>query len=188
MSPLELASRYPIGDRFRALPLSYSNGMRKSQRGFSLIELMVVVAIIGILASIAMPTFMSFSRKSKQSEARIQISAIEKRIRLYQGEKQRLPQTAALFPATEACAHAEGKIPAEPQSAWDADPGWREIGFHLDEAHYFRYSWTQTSPTSGLIVAVGDLDCDGEYAMVLASIAIVEGNTFESRSELLEDE
>jgi len=41
-----------------------------NRKGFSLIELMIVVAIIGILAAIAVPNFQKFQRKAKQAEAR----------------------------------------------------------------------------------------------------------------------
>ena len=49
--------------------------MRKSE-GFTLIELMIVVAIIGILAAIAIPNFMTYQCKSKQSEAKTNLGGI----------------------------------------------------------------------------------------------------------------
>lgn len=42
----------------------------RNQKGFTLIELMIVVVIIGILAALAIPRFMTASTKSKQSEAK----------------------------------------------------------------------------------------------------------------------
>jgi len=53
-----------------------SNSLLKDQRGFTLVELMVVVAIIGILTAIAVPNFKKYQAKSKQSEAKIQLAAI----------------------------------------------------------------------------------------------------------------
>ncbi len=48
----------------------------KGNQGFTLIELMIVVAIIGILAAIAIPNFMTYQAKSRQSEAKIGLGAI----------------------------------------------------------------------------------------------------------------
>ena len=48
----------------------------RNPAGFTLVELMVVVAIIGILSAIAVPNFKKYQAKSKQSEAKIQLAAV----------------------------------------------------------------------------------------------------------------
>ncbi|HZD13382.1 MAG TPA: prepilin-type N-terminal cleavage/methylation domain-containing protein, partial [Candidatus Binatus sp.] len=59
----------------------------KGQKGFTLIELMIVVAIIGILAAIAIPNFLQYQLKSRQSEAKTNLQAIKTSEVSFQAER-----------------------------------------------------------------------------------------------------
>lgn len=68
-----------------------------SKKGFTLIELMIVVAIIGILAAIAIPNFMKFQARSKQSEAKSNLKGIFTSQKAYYQEKNKYDHRVAVI-------------------------------------------------------------------------------------------
>jgi type IV pilus assembly protein PilA len=60
--------------------------IRRGTKGFTLIELMIVVAIIGILAAIAVPNFLRYQAKSRQAEAKSNLGAIYTALEAFRAE------------------------------------------------------------------------------------------------------
>ncbi len=65
-----------------------ANTMKRPQKGFSLIELMVAVAIVAIIAAVAIPSYASFQLKSKRSEAKTALLDVSARLEQYYSENK----------------------------------------------------------------------------------------------------
>jgi type IV pilus assembly protein PilA len=65
--------------------------MKRLQQGFTLIELMIVVAIVGILAAIALPAYQDYVIRSKMSEAVAAIAACKTSVSEYAATKGSFP-------------------------------------------------------------------------------------------------
>ncbi len=85
--------------------------MRKIQQGFTLIELMIVVAIIGILAAVALPAYQDYTVRAKVSEVMLAASGPKTAIAEWYQTKGSLPAEAdSLGVATQTSKYVSGVV------------------------------------------------------------------------------
>ncbi len=70
--------------------------MKNNKKGFTLIELMIVVAIIGILAAIAIPKFADLINKSKEGATKGALSSVRGALQIYYGDNEGVFPTDSL--------------------------------------------------------------------------------------------
>ena len=73
------------------------NIQRKTQQGFTLIELMIVIAIVGILAAIALPAYQDYTVRSKMSEPMAALAEAKTTVAEYYASNSGLPTNATSF-------------------------------------------------------------------------------------------
>ncbi len=70
------------------------NKLRPNQKGFSLVELMIVLVIIGILAAVGVPIYTGNVKKAKQAEADATMGMVRTQLRVYYAENDTYPTNA----------------------------------------------------------------------------------------------
>jgi prepilin-type N-terminal cleavage/methylation domain-containing protein len=126
-----------------------------NNKGFTLIELMIVVAIIGILAAIAIPAFANMQMRAKRSELAMNLDAIRTSEKAYQAE----------FDTFVDCAMNPGALNGAIQQDWGTPGGgWDLIGWEPDGKVRGQYQVTGSTGVAFVVDGFSDIDGDGSNA------------------------
>jgi|JI6StandDraft_1071083.scaffolds.fasta_scaffold253023_2 prepilin-type N-terminal cleavage/methylation domain-containing protein len=143
--------------------------------GFTLVELMIVVVILGVLSAVALPAFSRYVRRSRTVEAVTNIQRIFAAQLTYNNEIHERGNSGNFVnaPATPSTAPTSGKYPSN-VGLWISVAEWNELGFAMENSHYFQYE--SPGNTAGFTAtAHGDLDGDGAVSTFSRGGAMVNG-------------
>lgn len=150
---------------------------RGQQTGFTLIELMIVVALIGTLSAIAVPNFLAYQAKTRRSEAFVNLSGMATTYTAFYAEEGYYPD---MFTYSSG---SKGALPDTGISAqkidWDSEAQnfFDMVGFQIEGRVWHQYDVTATpsarctnSCTNCFtMTAYGDTDNDGDVSAVIYS-------------------
>ena len=171
---------------------SLTAALSRRVRGFTLVELMIVVAIIGVLSAVAIPSFMKYIRRSKTTEASMNLRKMyDSSVTYYEAEHadsagsivtKQFPSAKTWTPTQGQCCLETGRKCTPPNHINDwTHAVWQALNFSIDDPFYYSYQTVATVGTGSAIgdrydlEGSGDLNCNGTYSLFRRS-ANVDSN------------
>ena len=159
---------------------------RKRSSGFTLVELMIVVAIIGILAAVAIPAFSKYVKRSKTAEAAGSLNKMwAGSVTFYSTDHvdaagvslaKQFPATVANVPGAECACQATGKCPGG-GAEW-RNASWTALQFSIPDPFLYKPKYTSAGvgrASTFVAEVTGDLDCDGTLSN-FKRLGAIDGN------------
>lgn len=146
---------------------------RKTTRGFTLVELMIVVAIIGVLAAVAIPSYQNYQLSAKRAEAFANLAALASAQKAYYAEFNSFVAVAA-EPLLSIGVPNPAKVDSTPVAAAFSTVGWTPEG----DVYYSYDTATGLTPFTAVCgacvtadcftaSAYGDLDGDNAFSVIM---------------------
>jgi type IV pilus assembly protein PilA len=172
---------------------------KRLKEGFTLVELMIVVAIVGVLAVLAVYGVRKYIANAKTAEAKNSLGQIGKdAVTAFEGERmsaavlpegeqtaviRQLCQTGTTIAVPSVVGNIDGKKYQSTKADWSnttdvsTNAGWPCLKFEMTAPQYYQYSYTASGTSTGSFsaTAVGNLNGDTAYSTFTMLGAIESG-------------
>lgn len=147
----------------------------RSRGGFTLVELMIVVALIGVMSAIAVPQFYTYQARSRRGEGFSNLAGIARSFIAYGAEKGSYPDMATLEGEPTLPKPGDYMMPAPStvKMPWDAKTSafFDRVGFKVEGSVFYSYDVNSDTGCSCVLcftaTAHGDVDGDGNMSALM---------------------